>query len=109
VAGLALWCAVALLGGSFLGGCANGSSDPDTRVAAKSEPAKPEQVVQRIEPASEPEPTVLEPTVAEPTVPEQKGNPATPSAGDKRAAAKAGTISAKHLEAELNRLEAELK
>jgi hypothetical protein len=89
---------LALLVVGLLGGCANGSSDPETRVAAQAPPARPEQVVQRIEP--DPEPSA-------PPVP--KSALADQSAADKRAPVKGANISPKHLEAELNRLEAELK
>lgn len=81
----------------LLGGCANGSGNPETRVAAKAEPAKPEQVVQRIEPG------------AEPALNSAPQSPAAPTAAGQRAPARGTSISSKHLEAELNRLEAELK
>src|SRR4051812_43880231 len=82
-----------LLGAS--GGCANHSSEGESRVAAKAEPARPEQVVQRIEPAPEPAATAAKNAAA--------------SSAERPVVVKGGSSSAKHLEAELNRLEAELK
>jgi hypothetical protein len=76
------------------GGCAH-SSDAESRVAAKAEPARPEQVVQRIEPA--PESTA------------SAAKNAAASSAERPVVVKGGSSSAKHLEAELNRLEAELK
>jgi hypothetical protein len=93
---------LALLVVGLLGGCANSSSDPETRVAARAAPPRPEQVVQRIEP--DPDPAVVPAPKSAATA-----SAADKSAGDKRAPVKGGSISPKHLEAELNRLEAELK
>ena len=92
---------LALLVVGLLGGCANGSSDAETRVAAQTASAKPEQVVQRIEPDPDPAVAASKSTVT--------ASAADKSAGYKRTPVKGGSISSKHLEAELNRLEAELK
>jgi hypothetical protein len=97
----------ALLVVGLLGGCANGSSDPETRVAAQAPPAKPEQVVQRIEP--DPEPALAPAPRSAAEVSSAEVSAADKSAADKRAPVKGGSISSKHLEAELNRLEAELE
>ncbi|MEO8180254.1 MAG: hypothetical protein ABI895_15570 [Deltaproteobacteria bacterium] len=78
-------------------------------MAAKTEPAKPEQVVQRIEPTPNSEPpsvTVLQSAAGRRSAAAPRSAAGAP---DKRAAIRGGSISSKHLEAELNRLEAELK
>jgi len=97
-----------------LGACAH-SDDSAARVAVQTESSRPEQVVQRIEPA----PSAVQPASADAAragneaathaEPATNGGPtpAPSAARDPRASGQ--TVTAKHVEAELNRLEAELK
>jgi hypothetical protein len=105
---------LSLAGLSFVGasGCAN--SDAGSRVAAKAAVAGPEQVVQRIEPApvaaapvapaspAPPSPAAVASGAAAAATPEAAKSPSEPPPS-------AEPITSKHLEAELNRLEAELR
>jgi len=102
------WAWLAGLSLAIVSGCAN--SDAGSRVAAKATVAAPEQVVQRIEPA---------PVASVPSAPAAPASAHAPSgaaaptseapqaSGEPRANAE--PITSKHLEAELNRLEAELR
>jgi hypothetical protein len=82
-----------------------------TRVAAQAGPAKPQQVVQRIEPvpAATPE-AELAPTAGEAgQLPAAAGGASARSDVPRVEGARPAGITSKHLEAELNRLEDELK
>jgi hypothetical protein len=82
-------------------GCANSSASTATELHATVEPApKPQQVVQRIEPAPPSEPPPAAGAAG------QTGNTAVARPTAKRPTA---AITTKHIEDELNRLEAELK
>ena len=98
-------------------GCSN--SDAGSRVAAKATESGPVQVVQRIEPAPV-APAVVAPASAAPGAPGGSRPPAAVPSGSAAATAEvtrgsgeppvhAEPITSKHLEAELNRLEAELR
>ena len=115
------WCrALGWLLASVAGGCANapGTVESVTSVATPAQAAKPEQVVHRIEPARAAERDVV-PSTGAPgaaALPRRPSPPESPTAAPRVAdaarekrAGSGGAISAKHLEAELNRLEAELK
>jgi hypothetical protein len=108
-------CRAVLFGGMLLGAtaslaaCAN-SDDSATRVV-QAESSRPQQVVQRIEPALGVAPSAgadaarAEQTHAEPAA---KAASATNGAAPRDARGSAQAVTAKHVEAELNRLEAEL-
>ena len=101
--------AVQLAAIASLAACAN--SDDSRRAAVQSESSRPQQVVQRIEPAPSAAPSAgaeaapSEPTRAEPAA---KAASATNGAAPRDARVSAQAVTAKHVEAELNRLEAEL-
>ena len=94
-------------------GCSN--SDAGSRVAAKATVSGPEQVVQRIEPAPVASASGVPGSAAVPSTPATSagvGAAAAPAEAAQSAgepSANAEPITPKHLEAELNRLEAELR
>jgi hypothetical protein len=108
------WLGVLLSCLGFAGlACANPSNGSEAGHAvspsgpAPSQQAVPQQVVQRIAPAN-PAPPSLSGTPRTPSATAGATGGAAPRAESAQAAA-AETVTAKHVEAELNRLEAELK
>lgn len=90
--------------------CANPSNSSEAgRMPSQSEPGKPQQVVQRIAPT--PAPAAPNATAGSTAGPPPNGGAGPKEADERGAAARPGaeTLTAKHVEAELNRLEAELK
>jgi len=107
--------AVQLAAIASLAACAN--SDDSRRAAVQSESSRPQQVVQRIEPAPSAAPSAgadvprssnAGETHAEPAANAPATNGAAPRAAERDQRVSAQAVTAKHVEAELNRLEAEL-
>jgi hypothetical protein len=109
-------------GAMLAAACANSSNSSEAgRELSQSEPGKPQQVVQRIAPApaalapAPPPAVAVNATAGSAAGPAASGGSGQKDPNERRAEARAAgadrveTVTAKHVEAELNRLEAELK